>query len=370
MKKLILITLAILATQFSYANGGKKDFTKEINKSFSVGNSPNLEIDNHFGDIKIIRGTQGKIEINVLITVSAKNQAKADKLFESIHVNLEETLTSVKGITNIGKRGTLFDSWSFSWSSDDDNFSVDYIITVPENTNVELANQHGDIMIQTDVAKADIDLQFGDLEVENITGKLDLEIAHGDAKISSLVDADVEVNFGNFICTSVNDLVIDSQHSDVTVTTARDMKIDSGFGDYTIGTVESLLNDGSHSDFEISTVGAIIAESSFTSYVIENIMTSFHIENEHGGTKIKELDAGFKDGYVESSFGDINISTDNYLDLTITGTFMTANLPSNFDIKTKIIEDHDTDIKGTLNTGAGTMGTVKIDLEHGSFRIK
>jgi len=370
MKKVILVTLAILATIGSYANDAKKEFTKTMNKSFSVSNNPNLQVDNSFGEVKLVKGTSGSIEVDVLITVSAKNQEKADKAFDKIHVRLDKTMNGVRANTEIGNRDSWFDSWSFSWSSDDNNFSVDYTIRVPENTSIELANQHGDIVIETNVAKAEIDLQFGDLTALNFQKNLDLELAHGGAKLEDLKNADVEVNFGDFKCNSVDDLIIRTQHSDVYVTSANDIKAETGFGDYVIGTVNSLYNDGSHSDFEITSVGEISAESSFTYYTLENVNTSFNIENEHGDVKIKELSDNFKQGYVETSFGDVSIITDNYIDLTIEGSFVSTSLPKNFEIKTKIIEDHDTDINGKFNAGSGTMGKIKIDLEHGSFKIK
>ncbi len=370
MKNFILITLTVLATQFSFANDAKKEFTKELNESFSVGASPTLEVDSQFGDINIIQGNSGEIEVDVVITVSAKNQAKADKIFESIRVDMNKTARGVRAETSTGEREGVFDSWFFSWGDDGDNFAVDYTIKVPQNTNIEIVNQHGDVALKTDVAKANIELQFGDLTGVNISDKLILEIAHGSAELQNLADALVEVGFGDFVCTSVNDLIIESQHSDVTIQTAREIKSDSGFGDYTLGTVETIENEGSHSDIEIQYVGSLRAESSFTYYTIEEVENSFHIENEHGDTKIKELGNDFTDGFVESSFGDINMTTDNNLELDISGTFMSAKLPNSFDVKTKIIEDHDTDIKGTLRGGSGKMGKLKVQLEHGSLKIR
>jgi len=370
MKKIILLTLTILAAQYAFANGGKKDFTKKIHESYAVGSMPHLEVENSFGFVKLVKGGSGKIVVDVLIKVAAKNQERADKLFETIDVQLTETTAGVRAETTTGGKESWLDSWSFSWRSNDDNFSVDYTITIPENTSIDIENQHGDVIIQTDVTNADIDLQFGDLIAESFTDVLELNIAHGSVEVQNLTDATVEVNFGDFNCIQVHNLTIESQHSDVVVKTANDITADAGFGDYTIGNVRSMVNEGSHSDIEINTVSTLVAESSFTYYTIANINESFKIENEHGDTKIKELGDSFQTGFVESSFGDVDITTDNNLELDITGTFMSAKLPENFEIKTKIIEDHDTDIKGTYRGGSGKMGKLTVNLEHGSLRIK
>lgn len=370
MKRILFLTLTILATQFAFANGGKKEFTKKINESFSVGSTPHLEVDSRFGQIKLIKGMPGKIVVDVLMTVSAKNQERADKVFDSIVLDIAKTTDGVRAETTTGNKDSWIDSWSFSWGGDEDNFSVDYTIQIPENTSLEIMNQHGDVIVETDVTRAEFELQFGDLTAENFSDKLILEIAHGSADVQSLTDASVEVNFGDFNCTTVNDLVIESQHSDVSVNKANDIKAESGFGDYTIGEVNSMLNDGSHSDIEINTVGTFVAESSFTYYTIANVNRSFKIENEHGDIKIMELGNTFGTGFIETSFGDVYLTTDNNLKLDITGTFMSAKLSSDFELKTKIIEDHDTDIKGTFSGGSGDMGTLTVNVEHGTFKIK
>jgi hypothetical protein len=359
----------LFISSFAYATIDDKEFDKQIKKSFSVGNTPTLEVTNKFGAINIHQGKSGEISIVVDIKVDAKNQEAADNILNEIQIDFSSSSNSVSAETEVGHINSS-SGW-FGWMKNESiSYTVDYDIYVPEATQLELDNAHGDIDIKTDINQCEIELIFGNLTAKNISNNIDLELAHGDARLGNFANGTVEISFSSFECGTINNLDIESQHSDVKIEKANRLISDSSFDGYMIQEIKKLENDGQHDNFNIGSIEELIMEAEFSDLDVEMVHHKTNLDFEHGSIHLKKLGQQFTLGSISSEFSPITISSNVNLDIIIEGTFLDMKLPKNFSSSKMIKEDFDTYIEGKLNVGSISTGKLNLEIDNSNLKIK
>jgi DUF4097 and DUF4098 domain-containing protein YvlB len=414
MKKPLVITLLVLALLFVLAGIGvvvvftinnagpfleeqrRVSVTEEESKTLEMEDGPvSLVVNNDAGNVTVTGGDGDTVEIQVVKTGNAATLARAEIDLD----NIEYTIDQDENLITI--------TYKISKATMNNIDTVDFMITVPGETTVDIVAGFGEISVSNIVGDATLENEFGDVSAENIEGGLSVNSKSGTMKIAS-VDAgvkDVEVNSGFGSVTvgqmSGRHITIMSSSGNIDLTNVRatgDLKTSTEFGNttYENGSADSLSIETKSgkvsltkvtvraeltitSDFgEIELVQAMAGSydlhTNSGSIDVDGAQNQLKANTDFGGISIENaenvtLDANTKSGAITftgslgegphtviTEFGPIklNLPSDSKLDVNLETDF--GNVSS--DIPITVILDGKLDKKlqaGTMNGGGDSL---------------
>jgi len=300
MKKILLFSLFFLLVFCANAQIDEK-----IKRSFETANSPELSINNSFGDITIKKHNKKIIDVLVEINVVPQKSRDYEKVKDKVRIQIEESgdrleLTTINDLNGIST----------------EQLEIDYTISIPENTSLKIRNQFGDVWIEGTKSNVYARIQHGDFYCGNIEGKnSSIEVQFGELRLESIADAELEIQHGDFRAQKLKNVEFEVQFSD--------SEIDHVEGDVTI--------DVQHSDLSIGVVGIEL--------------------------KVLDIDAQFSDIEIESGLWSVF-----YMELE--GSFTDFSFPGLFKdwivYKSKEINS----VEYHINDRDTSGGRIKIDANH------
>jgi hypothetical protein len=281
MKTLNIYAMIAGMLVFSLQAAGE-EFTKKISKSFDVNSNASLNVSNKFGKIHCQNWDKNSVAIEVTITVDASGQEKANKHFDKINIQITGSSDQVTASTNIGDD---------VFNNNNNSISIDYLISMPANINVNLTNKFGDIIIDEVKGSGIIDLAYGSVNCKRLSGsKNDLEIKFSEGFIGYIQSADMELKYSELEIDEAGDMVLDSQFSQFEVGSIDALTMESAYDDDYIGKVRDIDVEADFSDVEVMALG-------------EKLVAVF----DYGELKVKEVDKDFSLIDISNSFSDANI---------------------------------------------------------------
>jgi len=279
MRLSAVLFLAVLLSLQSFA---KDDFTKKVSKSYDINADATLKVDNKFGKVLCENWDKNSISIEVEITVSASNQEKANKYFDKIEIDFS-------GSSSLVSANTKFDDNLFS--KNDNEISVDYLISMPTSVSIDINNKFGDIILDVVNGSSIIDLSYGSIKAGKLNGKnSELEIKFSEGYIGYVKEADLELKY--------SELKIDESGS---------MSAESKFSELEIGKIDVLTLESGYDDDFIGKVRDFDVEANFSDIEIMNLAERMVADCDYGSLKVKEVKGGFKLIDISNSFSDADI---------------------------------------------------------------
>ncbi len=135
---LLLLACSLAITAIAETSG---DFEKKIEQEYPISADGMVEIANKYGNVDVETWSDLKVRIVVTIKVDARNQERADQVFDRININFSNTASLVRASTEINTAK----NWSRWFSNNSDKFEISYHVYVPESINVDIENRFGAI---------------------------------------------------------------------------------------------------------------------------------------------------------------------------------------------------------------------------------
>lgn len=154
-------------------------------QEFSVRPHSKLAVENEVGDIVVRVGSGDLITIEATKHARAANQDRALSVLDRIEIdtssNGETTNIKVDLPNNLGAGGA----------------SVDFVITAPAQTRLEINNQVGDVEVQGLEERMDVRVDVGDIDLSSVTLADDSELKSdvGDVQFAGILPDSGEVEF-------------------------------------------------------------------------------------------------------------------------------------------------------------------------------
>lgn len=235
MKRPLIIGLLVVALLFVLAGIGAVAFfalrgadfgmfnvplvtaTAEENKTlqFDAEEPVTLNVADDAGDVSIVGGDVEAVEVKIVKTAYATNQERAEERLETVQYEIKQNGNTIELIYKLGGRQTR------------EVNTVDFIVTVPTDTVVEVKNGFGVIDVADLNGNVNIESDFGDLSVKNIKGAVTLDSSSGEIQVSN-VDAGsqnvrVEADFGRITLEKVNgkDITVNSNSGEIELINVR-----------------------------------------------------------------------------------------------------------------------------------------------------
>src|SRR5690554_4420393 len=123
----ILLTVVIigLSVYGTHAYGQEKKV--HYNEQWPVNNVQTLQIDNRFGEVKVTDKGGSHVTIDVVVTVEASSERRANELLALIDVKFSKSGSTVMAKTELDR---IFNSKN--------RFSIDYEVNVPSDKNLHI----------------------------------------------------------------------------------------------------------------------------------------------------------------------------------------------------------------------------------------
>ncbi|MEN9570539.1 MAG: hypothetical protein RL172_1770 [Bacteroidota bacterium] len=185
MKKLTIISnciigLTITASSFAQQGASKYEFvkTKAFNKTYNVGASDKLNIQNSFGKVELYTWNKNEIKVDVAIEASSNMEPVAQKIIDGITVSASQSGGEVAIKTSIGNINNK--------KGEKSSMKVDYVVYMPAGNPLKLSNEFGAITVPDLKGSTEIVSKFGSLKAGHLADVKKLEIEFGSADIASI----------------------------------------------------------------------------------------------------------------------------------------------------------------------------------------
>ncbi len=191
----LLAGFVFVALMVGAKTANSKTFRFDYHKEMVVPTGAALRINNQNGNITIVGVKHlDQIKIDAIKTVHAVDETAAREV--ATHVELRFSTRNDEAVLEtlleeVSERHRSF--WERLVGSDDDWFgSVDYVISVPAETNITVNNSNGDLDIRGITGALDISMESGEALINQVVGSVTIDISGGLIELKDL-DADVEL---------------------------------------------------------------------------------------------------------------------------------------------------------------------------------
>jgi DUF4097 and DUF4098 domain-containing protein YvlB len=390
MKRPIVITLLVAALAFVCLGIGAVIFFT-VNNGFSANNpfgildiasaleeNKTLKVDtdkpitlhvsDDYGDVSITGDNVDTVQVRVVKTAYDSSQSRADQEVKNIKYTIEQT----------GNTITLKYELPRSMNFNNKVNTVDFIVTVPENTSVDVKGNFGDIDVSNLQGTADLRTDFGTTTLENVQGAVAV-----DSKSGSITVSQVEAASG--------DIVLATDFGDVSLEKAsgRSVNIDSQSGSLKLEDVRLTADLVAGTDFGDITLNQVNAksydlDSNSGSITVDGVKGRLTVYTEFGSINVSNatsatLDLLTQSGSIDfagslsegphsvhSDFGGITLTlpADSAFNVELSTDFgqISSNIPVT--VTGDIDEQHQV---GTINGGGGEL---KVETKSGNVNIQ
>ena len=433
MKRTVVIALLVVALLFVLAGIGAVIFFTanggfRTNNPFDRRNIPSvleesktlkvdtekpvtLKVADDSGDVTITGADVDIVQVKVIKTAYDSSQSRADEEVKGIKYTIEQT----------GSTLTLKYELPKSMNFNNNINTVDFVVTVPHETTVNVESNMGEVSIASTKGNVDVKNDFGEVTVENIEGAVSASSNSGAITAKSIKagteDVYLQADFGAITLENVSgrNITIGSNSGKIKLSEVRatgDLTTKSDFGDTTFenGSAASLsvetksggvslvkikiskeikVNDG-FGDIELdqASAGSYDLHTNSGSIKVDVVKGKLKAYTDFGGIKIENaesaiLDLITKSGAVEfsgslgqgphtiqSDFGGIDLSlpADSKLSVDLSTDFGNINSDLPITVTTNGSSNSDKDqIVGSIN-GGGDQLTVQT--KSGAINIK
>ncbi|HEY5227105.1 MAG TPA: DUF4097 family beta strand repeat-containing protein [Opitutaceae bacterium] len=313
MTHLKLLSAVLLAAATASIASAKID--REVEKTFVVpaGTAVHLKVSTMGGNITVNSSGDTKVKVVAKEHIHAGSDAEADEMLKKLELTMEQNGSEVAASASYEHGvGLHFGSWP--------PVQVDFIVTVPSSTSVDLKTSGGDVVVDDLDGAVNAHTSGGDIKLGTIGGDIDattsggnvgvvqgrgkvrLETSGGNITAKRLVgSSDLRTSGGDIKVESVeNSLLAETSGGDVRATFVGDIKGDCKLST-SGGQVKAVVSKTAAFHLEAGTSGGEVDASGLT------------ITIDHGGSGKSSLSGSVNGGGPElklrSSGGDIEIDT-------------------------------------------------------------
>lgn len=152
---------------------------------FETGEKFDLGIDSRHGDIEVQSWAKNSLQIDYQITVWAEDTETAKEIASGIEIRIEPEKDGSDRATRASIETNYPEEWGLRRNSGP-RARVDYWLVVPQQTNLELHNRHGNVSIDDLRGTTTIGNRHGNVSLGAIENDLNLDARHGNVEADSI----------------------------------------------------------------------------------------------------------------------------------------------------------------------------------------
>jgi hypothetical protein len=276
--------------------GPSFEFTEQ--KSAPLEDGQTLEVTNAFGGVRISAGEPGQVSVTLRKKVYRQTEALARDYAPRIQLQVERA-------GDVLRVGTNRESLEREDEASQVGFETHLELTVPAETKVRVANEHGDARV-ADVREVDVESSFDSILVERIRGPVSVRGRHGDVTVSMVRGTlQLSARHGDVQIEDVEQATtVDAEHGDVSAARVAGLTLTHQHGPVRVDTVKGDLDVRSqHSEVTAKDVsGKALVETSFGRVELARVGGDTRVRTQHSGVEASDVGGAME---VESSFDGV-----------------------------------------------------------------
>lgn len=287
--KTLFALLFVQVFFFMSATAFSAEVEKKYSKEYSTSEKELLAISNKYGEVIIENWNENRIQIDVLVTVEHPSQDKAEKYLSMIDILFSDNDNTIRAETDIDSK------FSFRGGAGR-SFSIDYLVKMPVDFNVDLSNKYGNVEIEEIAGHADIAVKYGSLFVARLSRGNEkplnsISLAYGKGEI-------VESGWTEVTLRYVGKLNIG---------TAKALLVDSRYSKLYVDEAGSVVNDSKYDHVKIDMVNNFVAEGGYTGFELGTVSGKLDIETGYGSIMVEEIEKDFKSVDIEAKYCQVKM---------------------------------------------------------------
>ncbi|MCP2042430.1 hypothetical protein [Pontibacter sp. HSC-36F09] len=250
----------------------KSEKRKTFDKTYKVGKSDVLNIDNKFGNVHVNTWNRSEIQVKVDIISRANSEQVAQEMLNKINVTDNRSGNTIVVKTEMG---------SMNSKSGHQSFEINYTVNMPADNNLVVKNS------------------FGNVYLPDMKGKVDLHVRYGAFKAGNLTNSSNSIK-ASFCNSSSN-----------TIGFLNKGNVELAYSTLSLGKTNGVHGSSKFSDFKIGNLSeALEMDVKYGTFRVDNVQKNFKSINVNGGfTPIQlnfESDSAF-DFDVNVQFADFKV---------------------------------------------------------------
>lgn len=277
-----------------------EDMTRVERKSFRVGENVSVELINKYGDIIIHTWDKDSVRAEVTITAHGKKDSGLRKMLDRVDIQMRQTGDYIRLESELD-RSTGSISEFFNTIGDQskallskNKLEVNWVIYLPERSEVILENKFGDIFMEAVYGKSRIDLAHGNLRSDGFYSYCHLTLSYGEADIDYFKEAYVE-----------------SKVYEVYLNKADYLTISGSSCEYVMKEVKTLKMDSRNDKIRVNTLYSLTGTSSFSNITIKHLRQHVDANLKYGELSVDQVQKGFSKIAIKAQSTDINLQVDD-----------------------------------------------------------
>jgi len=372
---LLICTVANLNTKanegptFELIQKGKKEYSKTIQKEFNIASDGEVRIENRHGEVNINTWEKNQVKIEVTITVNERSESDAQETFERINVDFSNGNRYVEAKTSIESKSSRWSWWS---SSDNNDYTIDYDVYMPQTNNLHLANKYGNAHVASLDGEASMEIKYGNIRMEEVTGELNLSLGYGNGTINKCRHADVNVSYGSIRIKDAGDLIVESKYSKMYLDQAGDIKSVSKYDTYEIGVIRDFRNQGKYDHVEIQSAKTIRASAKYSDFKIDEITHSADFDLAYGHVIVESLARNFSEVQILGRYTDFKIDVEDGANYKLDAVTKYAGIryPEKMDVVYEKEKGSSKEVEGYMGGDKNTGQVIKARLDYGGIKVR
>ncbi|APQ18917.1 hypothetical protein A9200_05260 [Maribacter hydrothermalis] len=296
--------------------------SKETTKTYPFNNTGELHLENKYGNINIYGWTKEEVSITINITVTDKKKEDANDLLKRINPAIRRSDKFISVNYEISEKNSGFFSNLFEKANpfdfDRSNIQIDYIVYLPKKVELEIVNKFGDVFIEDWVGILKADVQHGDMWMNDNLNKADINIKYGKLRAKNINYANLDISNGGLDMDHANTIRLNSNGSNIDVLQAESLELYSNKDELEINEIGTLYGNLKFSKLRIHQLKKDVdLNLKISDILIESITTAssrINLEQESSEVSINilhfphDFSAVLEEGLVRlpKSFHDVD----------------------------------------------------------------
>lgn len=190
------IALLSVMTCLSAVTSAGQIYRYEFKKVVPVGPGLELTVNNASGNIIITTNGESVLSVEAVKNINGDSQAAADAIARHVEIDVNRTgghFTVEPKFTRIDERTPSFWQKVFGKSGEQSFGTVDLVISVPVECNVDIYSTSGNIETAGLTGKLYLSGSGGSIKIRDIQGKIDIATTSGEVSLND-INGNVRIN--------------------------------------------------------------------------------------------------------------------------------------------------------------------------------
>lgn len=249
---------ALIIGLFTSSGFAQNEHTKQWQRSYDLPANGTVQIENKYGNVVVNGWDQDKLQVTIDIKVVHRKDDNAKKLLDRIQPEVTQAGDFVRITSQIVERSSSLLSRYFNKANpfdfDKSNIQINYEVYLPMNTELDITNKFGDVVIGAWHGDLDANVQHGDVWVNDDISTAKVDMRFGKLNLGTIGYGNIKMNNGGIDIEDAQKLKIISSGSNIQLDKVNNLEVYSSKDEVSLEAIGSLRGDFKFSNVDISII--------------------------------------------------------------------------------------------------------------------